>query len=833
MKKQRFNQNWTVAVGDGGALSALLGGGAKPKPVTLPHDHLVEIPRNPQEPNGPGNGYFHEEDIFYETSLAIPEEDSAKRVWLEFEGVYQNAFVYVNGAFAGKCAYGYSNFYLDITRFTHPGTPNAIKVIVKNGVPSGRWYTGGGIYRSVNLMLCDPVHIAPDGVFVHAEQIEEELAAVSVDVELANDTMALKTVMLKASLLDAQGNEVAAGQMPVTLSEAEKNTYRLRLYVKAPQLWDAEHPYLYRYEAQVCENDTVLDSEEGRFGIRRLQLDPVHGLRINGKTVKLRGGCLHHDNGVIGTKDFPFASRQRVKKLKECGFNAIRSSHYPMSRQLLEACDEYGMYVMDEYSDVWTSSKVAFDYSMHVTEWWKHDIDNLVRKDRNHPCVIMYSIGNEIPEVGNRIDSAWGKKFADRLRELDSTRFTTNSLNLLLAGMDTLKAMMSGQAPQGAAEQAVGAGAEKEEESGEINTMMTNMGDVITQLMQSPMLAKITEEAASQVDIVGYNYALGRYIPEGSEYPNRILVGSETNPPDLDKNWEQVEKLPYVIGDFDWTAWDYLGENGIGGCTYGENGGMGTMYAPYPWKAAYCGDINLIGDRRPVSYWREIIWGLRTAPYISVQPPQHYGEKKFMSQWTFSDSFRSWNFPEYEGKPVVVEVYADADEVELIVNGVSAGRRAPGEKHRAYAEFDTVYCAGKVEAVAYRDGKEIGRDILETASDQVILAAEAEASVMKDGKAVIPADGSDIAWVDISVRDREGRLNMAATKKVTVSVEGPAVLAGYGSASPVSDENYYDTAASTYEGRLRAGIRACGEGEIKVRFTAEDCSAEVTLYAVR
>lgn len=837
MQKRLFNQNWTITPGDGSSLAALFGGGAAPKSVTLPHDHLVEIPRNPQEPNGPGNGFFHEEDMTYNTTLDLDETAAGRRIWLEFEAVYQNAFVYVNNMFAGKCAYGYSNFYLDITDFVKIGQPNTVKVIVKNGVPSGRWYTGGGIYRDVNLMISDPTHIMPDGVFVKVENLDNDIAEIAVCMEVANETTSLKNIVLRAKVFDKGGRIAADGSMPVTMRGTAADTYKLRLFVKNPELWDAENPNLYSYEVSVCEGDAVLDTETGTFGIRKMQLDPVNGLRINGRTVKLRGGCIHHDNGVIGTKEFTLAAAERVRTLKAAGFNAIRSSHYPMSRKLLEACDLYGMYVMDEYSDVWTSSKVAYDYSMHMTEWWEHDIANLVRKDKNHPCVVMYSIGNEIPEVGSPIDSGWGKKLADRLRELDTTKYVTNSMNLLLAGMDILSsgaqggisAQDAGTEPDAGDAQDTG----DAQPTGEINSMMSNMGEIMKQLMESPMLAKLTEEAASQVDIVGYNYALGRYDSEGSEYPNKILVGSETNPPDLDKNWDAVERLPYLIGDFDWTAWDYLGENGIGGYTYGDNtaGPMGAMYSPYPWKAAYCGDVNLIGDRRPVSYWREMIWGFRTKPYIAVQPPEHYGETKHGSQWCFSDAYRSWNHKDYLGKGIVVEVYAAAAEVELLVNGSSVGRQTTGEPHKYMAVFDTVYEPGQVEAIAYKNGAEVGRDVLTTASDNVQLAATVKTTVGVNADAKLPADGTDIAYVDVSVVDENGVLNMDCVLKLAVSIEGPGTVIGYGSADPKSEENYYDTEARTYEGRIRAAIRATGAGLIKVNFQAEELNCSVTIKA--
>ena len=812
MKKALFNNGWTVETGDGSALNALFQGAPEARNVDLPDDHMVSIPRDPDEPDGSGNGYFHAMDLVYRNTLHLDENAEGKRVWLEFEGVYQNAFVYVNDAFAGKCAYGYSNFYLDITRYVKAGQGNAIKVVVKNGVPSGRWYTGGGIYRNVNLMTGDPVHIIPDGVFIRTNDVAEDIASLTVEAEAANDSFSRRNVRLQAALYRADGSMAAVNQIPVTLEESSRGTFRVPLFVKGPELWDEDTPCLYTYSVSILDGDGVLDEECGTYGIRKLQLDPVHGLRVNGRSVKLRGGCIHHDNGIIGTRDFPFAARERVRKLKEAGFNAIRSSHYPMSRQLLDACDRYGMYVMDEFSDVWTSSKVAYDYSMHMTEWWEQDIANMVRKDRNHPCVIMYSIGNEIPETGSVIDAAWGRRFADRLKELDPTRYTTNCMNLMLACMSTLT-------------QQAGIGGNGE--PAEINTMMNDLGERLDQLLEDPLCAKITEEAACQVDIVGYNYALGRYEPEGTEYPERILVGSETDPPELDRNWAAVEKLPYVIGDFDWTAWDYLGETGIGVTGYGEaKGPMGMMYAPYPYKAAYCGDINLIGDRRPVSYWREIIWGFRTAPYISVQPAAHYGEKKVQSKWVFSDSLRSWTFNGYEGRPVVVEVYADADEVELLINGKSAGRRAPGEKKRAMTVFDTVYEPGKIEAVAYKNGVEIGRDEILTAGTPAALAASVKCP---DG--LLPADGTDIAYVDVCSVDSHGVLNPDVSVPVTVSVEGPGIILGYGSASPCNEENYYDTTACTYEGRIRAAVRAVGEGIIHVTFRADGYETSVDITA--
>lgn len=669
-------------------------------------------------------------------------------------------------------------------------------------------------------MIADRLHLVPDSVQLAAIEVEDDQAIIRAKSTIAYTGIGIREITLCTELMDAEGNVVAADEMSVTVEEHSEQEYQQKMYVPNPNRWDAENPYLYTYRTYIKENDSVIDEETGTFGIRKLQLDTKHGLRVNGKVVKLRGGCIHHDNGIIGTAEFTHSAEARVKKLKETGFNAIRSAHYPMSRKLLEACDKYGMYVMDEYSDVWVSTKVEFDYSTQMTEWWEHDIENLVKKDYNHPCVIMYSIGNEIPEAGNKFDVQWGKKLADKLRSLDDTRYTTNSLNLLLAIMNDLPKLMA----QNAAAQA--AANTETDQPQEINSMMNNLGAMMAQFMASDFAAEKVKEACAQVDITGYNYAAARYEIDGKLFPNRILVGSETNPPDLDKNWELVEKLPYVIGDFDWTAWDYIGETGIGKINYTDQQSMG-FYALYPCKIAYCGDINILGNRRPISYWRELIWGLRKAPYIAVQLPQHYGEPQSTTQWSMSDAVRSWNWNGYEGKPVKVEVYAVADEVELLINGQSVERKKVGETKKYITIFDTTYHAGKVEVIAYSDGKECGRDEILTASDEVVIAAKAD-------RTQIPADGSDIAYIDICMQDASGILNPNADKAVSISLDGPGEIMGYGSADPESEENYYDTVAKAYEGKLRAAVRGTGEtGKIVVTLSADGLeSVKVDVEAV-
>lgn len=807
MLKQKFNQDWFFLRSGGGALAALMGQGMVPVPVTLPHDASVLRVRNPEEPGGSGNGYFREENYTYTKEFTLDLADRDRVVWMEFEGVYQNSAVYVNNAFAGNRPYGYTNFYLDITRFVRFGESNQIQVIVKNGVPSGRWYTGGGIYRDVNLMVADRLHLIPDGIHVTAMDIEPDSAVIRVESVVEYNGCGNQDVRLVTELLNPAGEIVASQEMPITVFEQSKKTYRQQLVVPNPTLWDLDSPALYTYRTMLKTAEGVRDSETGTFGIRKLQLDVKHGFRLNGNVVKMRGGCVHHDDGILGSAVFAHATERKVRKLKEAGYNAIRSSHYPMNRRMLDACDKVGMLVMDELSDVWTTTKVDFDYGMHFAQWWERDITEMVNKDYNHPCVVMYSIGNEIPQTGNKFDNDWGKKLADKLRALDHTRFTTNSLNLMLSVMDRMDEVKAAYLKD-----AVDAGGD----ATEINEMMNDHMEMMGLIVGCDIVSDATEESFAQVDIAGYNYAAIRYEPDGDQYPNRVIVGSETFPADLDYNWERVEKLPYLIGDFSWTAWEYLGEAGIGKWNYGPEADR-TFYGLYPWKMGYCGDFNLIGQRRPVSYWREIIWGLRKDPYIAVRPPMHYGEDCHHSVWGFTDAIHCWNWSSYEGKGIVVEVYADADEVELLLDGTSLGKQATGVTKKAITFFDTVYHPGKLEAIAWKNGVELGRQTLCTAGDAVELQVVADRTCMQAG-------GSDLCFVEISLLDADGNLNMELDKPVQVTVEGAGVLQGFGSADPLSEENYFDHTAKAFEGRVMAAVRSTAEpGEVRVQVTAEGC----------
>lgn len=410
------------------------------------------------------------------------------------------------------------------------------------------------------------------------------------------------------------------------------------------------------------------------FGIRTLTLDPVNGFQINGETVNLRGTCIHHDNGVIGAETFPEAEWYRCKRLKEAGFNAIRSSHHPMSRAMLDACDHLGMLVMDELTDMWNRGKNTYDFSDIFKEEAPKWIHHMVDKDYNHPSVVIYSVGNEIQEAGTKQGSWINRSLCNRFHELDATRFTTNALNGLNCAGKRLKIIMKEVIEKfGMDTQGNGSGGG----SNALNSFMSLMsGEKGEFFAKHPLVTEALEECAQSCDITGLNYLSGRYELEHELHPGKTVLGTETYPADIENLWEKVTKYPHVIGDFTWTGYDYIGEAGVGIFHYD---GKENFTSIYPERLGYIGDIDLIGNRRPISYFREIVYGLTNQPYIAVERMEHRGQTASKTAWMFKDNISSWTWKGHEGEKASVDVYSSGDEVELFLNGKSLGRKPAGK----------------------------------------------------------------------------------------------------------------------------------------------------------
>ncbi|GAA1658255.1 glycoside hydrolase family 2 TIM barrel-domain containing protein [Actinoplanes couchii] len=789
MIRTSFNAGWTA--GPKLPLFAAIGGSRDSKPVTLPHDIVRDLPRSAGSSQGNHTGYFPGGLFEYAKTFDVPEEYRGKTVIVEFEGTYRDAMVSLNGDFLAQRPNGYTGFAVRLDPYLVYGEPNTLTVEVRAHQDS-RWYSGAGLYRNTHLIVTDPVRLALDGVRITTPDVDTERAAVVVSATVENDTTRVRTARVATYILDADGTEVATGTAPVTVVPGEPATVPIRVYVPEPSLWNVDTPTLYTAVTTIDDGDAVRST----FGIRTLRLDPRHGLRINGEPVKLRGTCLHHDNGPLGAATVTRADERRVEILKAAGFNAIRSGHHPISRALLDACDRLGMFVMDETFDVWTQGKSAFDYSLNFPEWWERDVEAMVAKDFNHPSVILYSIGNEIPETGRPLGSTWGRRLAGKIRELDPTRYVTNGMNGFVSVLDRLGAMMA-QAATGDVD---------------VNAMMASAGEQMRRANASQLVTDATEESASVLDVTGFNYGDSRYDLDRELFPNRILVGSETFPEHIDVLWRLVTEHSHVIGDFTWTGWDYLGEAGIGRIAYPDDedpAALGTAN-PYPWLTANCGDIDITGFRRPMSYYRETVFGLRHTPYLAVHRPQHHGKATRRGPWAWSDSVAGWTWDVPAGSPVTVDVYSDADEVELLVNDVSAGRVKVGVEKAFLARFETTYQPGEVVAVAYRDGAEQGRSVLRTAGEEVHVVVSVDRNDIR-------ADDTDLAYVTITLQDDDGTLAVDRDVPVTVTVSGAGVLAGLGSGRPDTEEPFGGDTCTTYDGRLLAIVRPTGPGEIIVR----------------
>jgi beta-galactosidase len=816
MSRQDFNIGWSYRT-KVTPFQELGGAAGTPwTPVTLPHDALITTQRVDGIPGGETNGYYRGGAFEYRATLPLAEADRGKPVYLEFGGVYRDPVVSVNGALAGHHKYGYSRFVVRIDPQLRVGD-NEVRVACRTHLDS-RWYAGAGIYRDVHLHVKEPIHLDMDGVTVTTPDIDGDFAIVEVSARVRNASSVTTTARVRVDLADPHAISVGSGTAPVTLTPGETGTARVRMLVRDPRRWSAETPDLYTAEVELTVDGEVTDAETLTFGIRTIQVDARRGLRINGAPVKLRGACIHGDNGPLGIAAIGAAEHRKVELLKAAGFNAIRSSHHPASPALLDACDRIGMYVIDEAFDMWTQGKSDFDYSADFPDWWERDLEAMVAKDVNHASVIFYSIGNEIPETGSPDGGRWSRLLAQKVRDLDPTRLVTNGINGFVSVLDMVIAGM--QARRQATEAADAAGG--------VNGLMNSFGQMMGQITASPMVTERTEESFAALDVAGMNYGEARYELDPTLFPDRVIVGTETWPDSIDRNWALVSAHPHLIGDFTWTGMDYLGEVGIGVPGYADDATARRSFAtPYPGRTAFCGDLDLAGYRRPVSYYREIVFGLRTEPYIAVGRPERHGQTiTIATPWSWTDTVSSWSWPGFEDRPVHVEVYADAEEVELLLDDASLGVSTVGAQRAFRADFEIVYRPGRLVAVARRDGREISRTALHTATGERALRLTADCDEVR-------ATTTDLLFVDVELVDNDGILRPADDREVRVSITGDGVLAGFGSGAPISDEVFDTGMHRTFDGRALAIVRPTGAGSITVTAEAEGYpAAEMTVEVV-
>ena len=791
MKKTDFNAGW---------MFAKKGEEDRAVTVNLPHDAMLLEPRSKDAMPAGACGYFHEGCYIYTKKFTAPLEWKEMSAVLELEAVYMNSSVSLNGTLLAERPYGYSNYFVTLNETLRYGEENELTVVADNSnAPNSRWYSGAGIIRPVNLYLGNKAHIVPDSLHVEAGQ--DGKASVSIEVTGGDEVRIT---------ISRDGKETVSGT-----SKAENGKAVLELVAEDPDLWDAENPNLYTCEAVLYAGGQETDRDSADFGFRTLSWDK-NGFRVNGKEVLFRGACVHHDNGVLGACSFEEAEWRRVRILKDAGFNAIRSAHNPMAKSALKACDELGMYVMDESFDMWLIKKNSGDYGGDTfREWWQRDLDAMVRKDWSHPSVVMYSIGNEISDLGAAEGQEYCRKQAEFVKKTDPARAVTLGINLMLASM-----VAKGKGLYGEGKNTGNQSMDNAPTSEFFNVLMNTAGGLMDRAASGKGPDKVVAEVGQMLDMPGYNYATSRYEHEAKLYPERPFTGSETLPKSLYRNWQFVKKIPNLTGDFMWTGWDYLGESAIGTVRYKSEANDGLIIS------GGAGIIDICGKQRPEVQWGRLIWDLSDKPAIAVEPYTRAKDKRAVSIWRDNDCVESWAWDGCEGLKQLVRVYAKGAAAELIVNGKSYGKKKIKEDMAIFK--NVTYVPGTVIAVSYDEsGKETGRTTLTSATGDTSVRVIAEKPVLK-------ADGNDLCYLRLELVGDNGVIRSASDQKLTVKVEGAGTLQGFGSSRPVMKENFYSDTHTTYLGHALAVVRAGSvPGEIRVTVSGDGLEEQEAVIEVR
>ena len=702
--------------------------------VDLPHDwDIYEGPNSGKGATGTGGGWFEGGKGEYRKTFATPEGELVK---LHFEGVYQHAEVFVNGQKAGQHAYGYTPFTVDVTPYLHHDKQqNEVVVRVDNSQQTNcRWYSGSGIYRHVWLLTMPALHIAENGVFVTTPEVSADKAQVRVEVTVVNESDQNRNASV------AVGSQLLMASVPAH----ESKTVTTTVFVNNPQLWSPESPTLYEANVELKEAGATIDQQTVKYGIRSFSFDAEQGFVLNGKKVLINGACVHHDDGLVGAMAFDAAEIRKVRLMKEAGFNLIRTSHNPTTRAFLDACDSIGMLVIDEAFDGWRTQKNPFDYSTVIDSCYREDIHAMVLRDRNHPSVISWSIGNEVIERKEIRVVYTARKMKAAILEKDTTRPVTEALCAWDSDWE------------------------------------------------------IYDPHAEVLDVVGYNYMIFKHASDHQRDPKRVIWQTESYPRDAFNNWAITNDFPYVVGDIVWTGLDYLGESSIGRYYYdGERAGEHYIGGGHPeWHGAYCGDVDITGWRKPISHYREMLWNAKENLYMAVREPNGYFGNIKETAWSVWPTWESWTWKGWEGKPVEVEVYTKLPEVKLYLNDQLVGTKQVGRDTQFKAVFSVPYQPGTLRAEA--GGQTV---TLSTAGEPARLRLTADKRTLK-------ADGQDLAFVTVEVIDSKGNVCPEAAIPCQVSVSGQGRLMAAASADLKDTEPYTSSQLKTWKGRAMIVVRS-------------------------
>lgn len=772
------------------------------KPVTLPHDAMLAEPRTALSAGGTNTGWYEGYDYEYRRTLTVPENELADTHILEFEGVYHNAEVWLNGQKAAFRPYGYTNFYVDCAPYLHAGE-NELRVIARNAdQPNSRWYSGAGIYRPVQLWTARGARIALNGVKIRTLSLDPAV------VEVRVKTTAPGTVRLTVD------------DLPVMQQESDGEAV-FTLTLDNARLWTPETPNLY-----TCRVSFADDEVTETFGVRKVEWG-TDGFLLNGKRHIIQGACIHHDNGLLGAVCDPDAVARKVRLLKENGYNAIRSAHNPCSKALLAECDRQGMLVMDEYIDHWYIHKTEHDYVDYFNDWWHQDLTDMVEKDYNHPCVVLYSTGNEVSETAQKRGIALTKEMTDFLHGLDDSRPVTCGVNIFFNFLSSIgfgvysdeKAKKEAERAEKAKQRGEKASKKKAVGSQFFNNLAGLLGDEFMKRGATLHGCDVkTRDAFANMDIAGYNYGIYRYKHDLKKYPQRLILGSETFCNDAYKFRELAKQEPRLVGDFVWAGMDYLGEVMVGSWEYADyaetfDGGLG-------WVSAGSGRIDLTGKPLGEALYTRVALEADNGPYIAVCPVNHTGDRHSPSAWKMTNAMPSWSWTGCEERKANVEVYARAARVELVLNGHTVGSKTL--KNDCLARFSIPYESGTLEAVSYDAADhEMGRCKLQSAGGTTRLTLDAEEPTVKPGH---------LCYVRLRYTDENGITKPLARGNIQVQVRG-GTLVGLGSACPFNKHSYLDSETDTYYGEALAIVRM-GDGDaMTIAASDGEYSAELTVPA--
>ena len=787
-----FNFDWKFSKGDIKNAESTKYNDATWRILDLPHDWSIE---DLDMPDSTGNriisGPFDSEAIagrhtgytvggiaWYRKHFRLPAADTNKFVYINFDGVYMNSELWINGNNLGNQPYGFAPFQFEISKYLNFGDKeNVIAVKVKNEGINCRWYAGSGIYRNVSLSIVNKMHFAPWGVFVTTTEVIRDRAKIMVQADINNGLKTKKDIILKVEIKGYNNHLVASKEISTRIHNLVPAKIKMSLNIDHPELWSPDNPCLYQLSCFIKDSNTVLDKYETSFGIREIWFDAERGMFLNGVNIKLKGGAVHANNGCLGAAAYPGAEERRVRLLKEAGFNAVRCCHNPPSKAFLDACDKTGILVIDEAFDDWMYGWLPYDYKIFFYDWWKHDLGNMVLRDRNHPGIFTWSIGNQIRNGRDSAAITAAHELAGYVRSIDPSRPVTANIAMFISG---------------------------------------------NWLDGSPENWKEFDPIFEALDICGYSYQSAQYENVHARLPDRIQFSSEINPKYCFRNWMRAIDHDYVIGNFTWTAMDYMGDASSGWL------GFGLPPSVFPWYSTYCGDIDLCGFRKPRSYYRDILFGNGKQMHIFVHTPVPTFGGSNESLWGWDDVKSSWNWKGFEGKPLQVDVYSSYDQVELFLNDSSLGKKLISRDTEFKASWEVGYSPGTLKAIAFKNNKFADTCYLVSAGSPYKIRLVPDRNIIR-------ADRQDLCFIRVEVTDKNGVVVPYADNFINFEVQGNVSIAGVGNSNPTSSESFQKPYRKAYEGRCLLVIKSADKtGKVEITAGSKGLhSAKISIETIR